>query len=47
METQPSSKPMAKTPFTMASGDTYQGAAKETDEKLGGILSTLRNRPQK
>lgn len=25
-------------------GDTYQGAAKETDEKLGGILSTLRNR---
>jgi len=26
------------------SGDTYQGAAKETDEKLGGILSSLRNR---
>jgi len=25
-------------------GDTYQGAAKETDEKLGGMLSTLRNR---
>jgi leucyl aminopeptidase len=25
-------------------GDSYQGAAKETDEKLGGILSTLRNR---
>jgi leucyl aminopeptidase len=25
-------------------GDTYQGAAKETDEKLGGILSSLRNR---
>ncbi len=25
-------------------GDTYQGAAKETDEKLGGILSALRNR---
>ena len=27
-----------------SSGDTYQGAAKETDEKLGGMLSTLRNR---
>ena len=27
-------------------GDTYQGAAKETDEKLGGILSSLRNRGQ-
>jgi len=25
-------------------GDIYQGAAKETDEKLGGMLSTLRNR---
>lgn len=25
-------------------GDTYQGAAKETDEKLDGILSALRNR---
>src|SRR5258705_8023783 len=25
-------------------GDTYQGAAKETDEKFGGILSSLRNR---
>jgi hypothetical protein len=25
-------------------GDTYQGAAKETDEKLGGILSALRDR---
>ena len=25
-------------------GDTYQGAAKETDEKLGGILSSVRNR---
>ena len=25
-------------------GDTYEGAAKETDEKLGGILSSLRNR---
>jgi hypothetical protein len=25
-------------------GDTYQGAAKETDEKLGGFLSALRNR---
>jgi leucyl aminopeptidase len=25
-------------------GDTYQGAAKETDEKLAGILSSLRNR---
>jgi Cytosol aminopeptidase family, N-terminal domain len=27
-----------------ANGDTYQGAAKDTDEKLGGMLSTLRNR---
>src|ERR1700722_10259159 len=27
-----------------ASGDTYQGAAKETDAHLGGILSSLRNR---
>jgi hypothetical protein len=27
-------------------GDTYQGAAKETDEKLGGILSSLRNRDE-
>ena len=27
-----------------SAGDTYQGAAKETDEKLGGILSSLRNR---
>jgi Cytosol aminopeptidase family, N-terminal domain len=27
-----------------SNGDIYQGAAKETDEKLGGILSTLRNR---
>jgi len=27
-----------------SSGDTYQGAAKETDEKLGGMLSTLRSR---
>ena len=27
-----------------AAGDTYQGAAKDTDEKLGGILSSLRNR---
>jgi hypothetical protein len=26
------------------SGDTYQGAAKETDQKLGGLLSALRNR---
>jgi len=25
-------------------GDTYQGAAKETDEKLHGMLSALRNR---
>src|SRR5258708_262086 len=25
-------------------GDTYQGAARDTDEKLGGILSSLRNR---
>jgi len=25
-------------------GDIYQGAARETDEKLGGILSSLRNR---
>jgi hypothetical protein len=27
-----------------ASGDTYQAAAKATDEHLGGILSALRNR---
>src|ERR1700679_1746754 len=27
-----------------ASGDTYQGAAKDTDEKLNGLLSGLRNR---
>src|SRR5579864_4341910 len=27
-----------------SSGDTYQGAAKETDEKLNGLLSALRNR---
>src|SRR6202789_789725 len=27
-----------------ASGDTYQGAAEETDEHLGGMLSALRNR---
>ena len=27
-----------------SSGDTYQGAAKETDEKLNGLLSSLRNR---
>src|ERR1700686_378017 len=27
-----------------ASGDTYQGAAKDTDEHLHGILSALRNR---
>jgi hypothetical protein len=27
-----------------SSGDTYQGAAKETDTHLGGILSSLRNR---
>jgi hypothetical protein len=26
------------------SGDTYQGAAKETDAHLGGLLSALRNR---
>src|SRR5580700_4851872 len=26
------------------SGDTYQGAAKATDEHLGGLLSALRNR---
>jgi len=26
------------------SGDTYEGAAKETDDKLGGLLSALRNR---
>jgi Cytosol aminopeptidase family, N-terminal domain len=26
------------------SGDVYQGAAKETDEKLDGLLSSLRNR---
>lgn len=27
-----------------SAGDTYQGAAKDTDEKLGGMLSSLRNR---
>jgi hypothetical protein len=27
-----------------STGDTYQGAAKETDEKLAGLLSALRNR---
>ena len=27
-----------------ASGDTYEGAAKETDAHLGGLLSALRNR---
>jgi hypothetical protein len=27
-----------------SNGDTYQGAAKDSDEKLGGMLSTLRNR---
>src|SRR6266404_5270943 len=27
-----------------AAGDTYQGAAKDTDEHLSGILSALRNR---
>ncbi len=27
-----------------SSGDTYQGAARETDEKLAGMLSALRNR---
>jgi hypothetical protein len=27
-----------------SSGDTYQGAAKETDAHLGGIVSALRNR---
>ena len=27
-----------------STGDTYQGAAKETDEKLNGLLSGLRNR---
>jgi hypothetical protein len=27
-----------------ASGDTYQGAARDTDAHLGGILSALRNR---
>ena len=27
-----------------AAGDTYQGAAKETDAHLGGMLSALRNR---
>src|ERR1700722_9504891 len=26
------------------SGDTYQGAAKDTDALLGGLLSSLRNR---
>src|ERR1043166_7863697 len=25
-------------------GDTYEGAAKDTEQKLGGILSSLRNR---
>src|ERR1700686_4374880 len=29
-----------------ASGDTYQGAAKDTDEHLHGILSALRNRAE-
>jgi len=29
-----------------SNGDTYQGAAKDTDEKLGGMLSTLRNRSE-
>ncbi len=28
------------------SGDTYQGAAKETDEHLRGLLSSLRNRDE-
>jgi len=28
------------------SGDVYQGAAKETDEHLGGILSAVRNREE-
>ncbi len=27
-----------------SNGDTYQGAAKDTDEKLGGLLSSLRSR---
>src|SRR3984893_9427647 len=27
-----------------SSGDTYQGAAKDTDAHLGGLLSALRNR---
>jgi hypothetical protein len=27
-----------------STGDTYQGAAKETDDKLGGLLSVLRDR---
>jgi hypothetical protein len=27
-----------------SSGDIYQGAAKDSDEKLGGLLSALRNR---
>lgn len=27
-----------------SSGDTYQGAAEETDKQLGGLLSALRNR---
>jgi hypothetical protein len=27
-----------------AGGDNYQGAAKETDEKLNGLLSSIRNR---
>src|SRR6266571_8301922 len=29
-----------------ASGDTYQGAATETDKHLGGLLSALRNRAE-
>ena len=29
---------------TRHSGDTYQGAAKDTDAHLGGLLSALRNR---
>src|SRR6267154_405241 len=27
-----------------ASGDTYQGAMKDSDAKLGGLISSLRNR---
>src|SRR5262249_7436585 len=27
-----------------SNGDTYQGAAKDTDKHLGGMLSALRNR---